>query len=184
MSRTLSAGMQSAVAAKEIRPYLLLSMSFDAATEYRTTCYKSIQFGGNTYLPGNTLSFGAPRESLGLRVPTLNVTLSGVNQANLATALTTGSLDREVRLYRALLDANEALIADPVEIFNGRIDTFSFSEDADTASLTWSCVSHLADFERVSGRRTNDDEQQFLFPGDKGFEFSALVDQDIKWGRT
>jgi len=184
VSRTLTAGMQSGVAASETKPFRLLAMHFDGGTEYRTTCYKPIVFGGNTYLPSNILGIGAVKESLELRVPTLDVTLSGVNQANISTALTEGSLDRVVQVWRGLLDANEALVADPVEVFKGRIDDYNFTEDDDSASLTWGCVSHLADFERITGRRANDDDQQFNFAGDKGFEFAALVSVDVKWGRA
>lgn len=184
MSRDLTAGMQAGVAVSELRPYLLLAMHFSGGTEYRTTCYKPISFGGNTFLPSNILSIGAPKESLELRVPTLSVTLSGVNQANISTALIEGSLDRVVQVWRCLLDSNEALVVDPVEIFKGRIDAFSYSDDEDSASLSWDCVSHLADFERVAGRRANDAEQQFIFSGDRGFEFAALVSQDVKWGRA
>ena len=44
-------------------------------------------------------------------------------------------------------------------------------------------TSHWGNFEKVSGRITSDTSQQRFFSGDKGFEFSALTVQDIRWGR-
>jgi hypothetical protein len=45
-------------------------------------------------------------------------------------------------------------------------------------------TSLFADFERRTGRHTNDAEQQIHYPGDKGFEFvSELRDKQINWGR-
>ena len=186
MNRSLTAAMQTAVASNELKTGRLLWMNFDGGAEYRTTCYKQLIFDSNTYLPSNILSIGDVQESLELRVPTLSVVLTGVNQANISTALTEDAVDREVVVWRFFLDANEGLIADPVEEFRGTIDSYSVNENPDAGSsiLEWSCVSHLADFERIGGRRTNDDEQQLHFAGDKGFEFAALTALDIKWGRA
>lgn len=184
MTRALTAGMQAGVAVSELRAYMLLAMHFEGGTEYRTTCYKPVVFGGNTFLPSNVVSIGAVKESLELRVPTLSVALSGVNQANVATALAEGSLDRVVQVWRCLLDGSEALVADPLEVFKGRIDGYTFTEDDGSASLVWECVSHFADFDRISGRHTNDDEQQLHFSSDRGFEFAAVTAIDIKWGRV
>lgn len=186
VSRGLTANMQAAIAAGQLKPVRLLEMHFDGGTLYHTTCYKSLAWNSNTYNPGNVVAMPNVEESLELRVPVYKVTLSGVNQANIATALLEDSIDRLVVMYRGLLDANENLIADPFEEFKGRIDTYAMDEDPDkgASTLAWSCVSHLADFERLAGRRTNDDDQQVYFAGDRGFEFSALVAQDIKWGRA
>lgn len=186
MTRSLTAAVQTAVASNDIRTGRLLWINFDAGAEYRTTNYKALVFNSNTYSPSNILRIGDVRESLELRVPVLDVALTGVNQANISTALTEDAIDREIVTWRFFLDANEDLIADPVEEFRGTIDSYSLQEDPNKGSsvLTWSCVSHLADFERISGRRTNDDEQQLHFTGDKGFEFAALTALDIKWGRA
>ena len=182
----MTPAMQSAIAADSLSPVHLVSLAFDGGTQYHTDAYKSLSWGGSTWNGGNLISLQAVEESIELRIPQLRVTLSGVNQANIATALTENAIDREVVIYLGLLDANEQLIADPVEQFRGRIDGYSFSEDGGggTAKISWTCVSHLADFERTAGRHTNDSEQQILFPGDLGFEYAAKADQDLKWGTS
>jgi len=40
-----------------------------------------------------------------------------------------------------------------------------------------------SDFERTAGRRTNDNDQQVYYPGDRGFQFADDALKDIKWGR-
>ena len=186
MSRTLTAGMLAAIDLAELKPIRLVALHFDGGSEYHTTAYKPIVYDGNTYNTGNLISIGTVKESLEVKVPTLNIALSGVNQANISTALSEDSIDRVVVVYSGLLDANDDLVVDPIEEFRGRLDSFQFSEnpEQEVAEINWSCVSQLQDFERVAGRRTNDDDQQFHFAGDEGFEFSALTDTDIKWGRA
>ena len=44
--------------------------------------------------------------------------------------------------------------------------------------------SHWADFEKKSGRKTNNTSQQRFFSADKGMEFSSENVLDIKWGRA
>ena len=186
MTRSLTSGMQTAVASNSLKPVELVSLGFDGGAEYHTTAYKPIVHGGNTYGIGNLVGISSIKESLQLRVPTLSIALSGVNQANISTALSENAIDREIIVLRGMLDSSEVLITDPVEIFKGKLDSYQIREDFKngTADITWSCVSHLQDFERVVGRRTNDDDQQFHFAGDLGFEFAALVARDIKWGRA
>ena len=61
--------------------------------------------------------------------------------------------------------------------------SIALNENITTANLGLSVTSHWGNFEKVSGRRTSDTSQQRFFSGDKGFEFSALTVQDIRWGR-
>ena len=43
-------------------------------------------------------------------------------------------------------------------------------------------ASQFADFEKIRGRRTNNESQQIHFPGDRGFEYAPQVVKDLKWG--
>ena len=44
-------------------------------------------------------------------------------------------------------------------------------------------VSHWADFDKKSGRKTNNSSQQRFFSTDVGMDFSSETVLDIKWGR-
>ena len=83
------------------------------------------------------------------------------------------------------LDESGALIGG-WQIYSGNLSSFSLSESEEKSMLKVSVSSHWADFDRVSGRRTNHNEQQrYLSSGetDKGFEFASSTVKDIKWGR-
>ena len=92
-------------------------------------------------------------------------------------------INATVQLYRAFLNSSNSIISDPFLLFDGFIDQYSIEDDTTTANIGLNITSHWGNFEKVSGRRTSDNSQQRFFSGDKGFEFSALTVQDIRWGR-
>ena len=78
------------------------------------------------------------------------------------------------------------MISDPVVLFKGKTDdvqyTEVYQENDSHAVVKIKCRNQFADFERVSGRRTNDVEHKKFFPGDKAMEFVAdLVAKVITW---
>ena len=57
-------------------------------------------------------------------------------------------------------------------------------EESETeSSVTLTVVSHWADFDKKSGRQTNNNSQQRFFNTDVGMDFSSQTVLDIKWGR-
>jgi hypothetical protein len=89
-----------------------------------------------------------------------------------------------MKIRTAMLNAGLQVIADPVLIFDGRMDRPSISVDPDsgTTVCTIDGVSHWTDFERRPGRHSNNNEQQKHFPGDLGFDQVASLPDDIFWG--
>lgn len=175
------------VAKDEIHTFILVHFEFDTP-EYLTDAFKDVLFNGNNYLSsGNLISISNVKESIDININKIKVSVSGVNAANIAIALTEDYTDKKVNIYRGLFDDNDNLIADPISIFvNGRVSNFSFSENYSdgTAELSWDVYSHWADFDRVSGRRTNDADQQSYYPGDLGMEFTSSVIKDLGWGNA
>lgn len=184
-SRGMSAAMLTEIAKQQIRPVHFIELYF-STTEYLTTGRRNITWSGNTYSAlGNLLDFGETDESTDMRAGSVNIMLSGVNQGNIAIALTENFIERRAVIRRGFLDASDQIIVDPIILFDGRIDSWGLSEDVTggTSVITWSAASHWVDFERVSGRRTNNEDQNVWFPGDKGFEFAAQADE-IRWGKA
>nr|BCV06661.1 MAG: hypothetical protein CM15mV140_110 [Caudoviricetes sp.] len=89
-----------------------------------------------------------------------------------------------VDIFRGLLDSSNALIADPVLLYSGNIDTFQIDESVTESTVILTVVSHWADFEKKSGRQTNNNSQQRFFSTDVGMDFSSQTVLDIKWGRA
>jgi len=182
----MTASMLAEIAKEKIRMFHLVEFYFDSGTTYVSMSYKDISWNGNTYLAtGSLLKISDISEEVGLKVGAVSIKLSGVNQANIATALSEDYTDRQVKVYRGLLSEGHLVVADPMLLFDGRIDNFSLSEDIEngTSILTWQVPSHWADFEKRSGRRCNMEDQQLHFPDDKGFDFASEIVKDLKWGR-
>ncbi len=184
-NRGMSAAMLSEIAGQKIRIFHLLELYF-STVGYLTTARRNIVWNGNTYHAlGNWLSFGEVEESTEIRSGTMNVTLSGVNQANIQMALTENFIERSVIVRRGFLNATDQIVIDPLVIFDGRVDSWSLTEDVvqGTSTIVWQAASHWIDFDRTYGRRCNSEDQQIFFPGDRFFEFAAQTDE-IRWGRV
>lgn len=187
MSRTISAALQTEFDAKRTYIFHLLRFDFDTPTYYTDLPY-SIIFGGNTYISaGDMIEVEDVTEELELKYDTLSIMLSGVNQANIAIALTAAYIDKKVKMYIGAVDVNGDIVVDPMEYYTGLVESFSIGEDVKTgkSTLVWVAGSHWSLFDMVSGRMTNDADQQYHFPGDKGLEFASeiITEQVSTWGR-
>lgn len=128
------------------------------------------------------LDIASPKESHDLRVNSINLELSGVNQTFISLFLTTNWINRKVKISRALIN-DGAIVGEPFIVFDGQMTQFEIDEDKNSSTIIVSIASHWADFEKTNGRLTNDNSQQFHFSGDKGMEYAANSIRDIKWGR-
>lgn len=186
--RSMSAGMLAEVAKSLVRPVYLLELEFDSGTVRYTDAAMDIAWGGHTYeRTAGLLSFSGVSETGDLLVNQIAVELAGADTSlAMAKVLTDDFLDRPLRIYLALLDTSTAVITSPVKIFEGRMDAPGIVDDPDTGTSTVTVrgTPAWADFGRRPGRHTNDEEQQFYFPGDKGFEFVSQLPKQIKWGRA
>lgn len=163
----------------------LFSFGWDTGTDYLADGRRDIPWNSQTWrATGELLKVPAIKESLAPALDSINISVSGVNQANIYTALTEDYTNVEVEIYRFLMDSDMKMIGEAHEIFAGLIDTFSVNENPDdgTSEITWKVTSHWHDFERVAGRRTNDSSQQYWFPGDTGLRFASRNISNLKWG--
>jgi len=78
----------------------------------------------------------------------------------------------------------DAIITDPVIIYDGRMAGFKVTESETASLVTVEVASHWADFDKTAGRRTNTHSQQLHFPNDTGFQFAGDAINDFLWGRT
>jgi len=182
MTRSLSAGVIAEIATNKLNPVELVYLGIATGTYY-TDHYKSIVFGGNTYV-ASSLFLGSSQveETSDVAVNSLTLKFSGADQTIISLLLNNVYMNKPAKIYRGFLDDSQALIADPFLLFDGRISTFTLEENATTSTVNISIASHWADFEKVSGRRTADNSQKLYFPTDKGMEFASKTAQRIKWG--
>ena len=144
-----------------------------------------VNYAGETYQPAShLLEIGSPKESQELRVGSVTISLSGVNQQYVSIFLNQSYINRRVQIYLAILDAAGDVVGDAIKTYDGQIESFSLSEGGTNSTISMRVASHWADFERKTGRMTNNNSQQYYFPDDTGMRFAAESIKDIKWGRA
>jgi hypothetical protein len=192
VTRAITAAAESALDSARSDTLHLFEAEFSGGTVYATDAPFPIAWNGNTYPAlGHLLSYDGLEENADLREARVGVSLSGVDQVYISAVLAENYLDRPLRVYRAFLDGQGGVIVDPFALFEGVMDFPEIAEDPHaappapglgTCTVTVEASSHWADFGRRPGRHTNDNEQQFHFPGDKFFEFVSEQNRTFQWG--
>lgn len=169
-------------------PVHLVSIHLDSETLYMNDSYKTITYDGNDYLGvGHFLGFSDIEEASEVIVSKMTLALSGIDGTMISMIMNNNYINRVVKVWTAFLDAenNHTLVINPVLIFEGQMDSPTISEDPDggKSTVAVSVTNAWVDFDRKTGRHANNEEQQILFPGDRGFEFAALNISNLVWGQ-
>lgn len=186
--RGATSAVLTEIANPQIRQAHLFTGVWPDGTVYYTDLPFNITVDGDVYLAlGNLLAYDAIEESATLDVGGVDITFAGSDATILALVDGQNLSGRKTTIKRIWLDSSNALIADPITIFQGKSDEVNYEEVVEHGGESYSaikirCKNQFADFERVSGRRTNDVEQKRYFPGDRGMEFVAdLVAKVVQW---
>ncbi|MBL4898860.1 MAG: hypothetical protein JKX76_04320 [Colwellia sp.] len=184
--RGMSAAMLAEIEKGSVHFVHLIKFELDTPA-YITDAHKNLTYDSNEYeRVGHLLSIGAVTESLDIKVNKTTITLSGIDQAFISIFLSQNITNKSLTIYEGFLDDSGDLVDYPLEIFTGRADNFTCDEDTKShqTKITITAANHWLDWERVSGRRTNSDDQQYYFPGDLGFNFASKIIKDLKWGQN
>ena len=187
MTRSLTTAVKNHLATNEIKPVHLITIGFGTPQNI-TDCVhdltSSVSGSSVTYTSNKFLvSYPEVSEETDISKSSIAITLSGADQTYISIALAENIVNDAVTIYRAFLDDNNAIIDDPFLLYKGSVETYTINETEDSSALTLNVVSHWADFEKRSGRKTNSTSQQRFFSGDLGMAFSSETVLDIKWGR-
>ena len=187
MTRSLTTAIKNELATNDIRPVHLITIGFGTPvniTDCSFSLTSSVSGSSVTYSSSDFI-LGASNftEETDITKTSLTLTLSGADQTFISTWLNENVVNDSVKIFRGFLDDSNALIADPFLLYDGQIDTFSISENKNESTVNLGIVSHWADFEKRSGRKTNNTSQQRFFSTDVGMDFSSQTVLDIKWGR-
>lgn len=185
MSRSLTGAMASALAAKQVVPVIFAELDFLSGFVRMWSGTGSIVWDGKTWLGvGLLMAIGQFDEVSAIEATSTAISLSGVPPSMISQAYGDFSQGRAAKLWLGLLDVNSSqVIADPVSIFQGRMDTISDSDNGEEATITVSAESNLADLKRLRTRFHTDQDQQRLFPGDRSLRFlPSMQDRPVLWG--
>lgn len=184
MPRTVNASTITALESDSVRMCHLLQIDF-ATTLYLTDNFFDITYDGNTFdAASHFLSLDSTQETQDLRIGSMTINISGVDQAYLSIFLSQEYINRRCQIWLAILSDSGAIVGDPIKTFDGQITGYSLQESRDSCVINMKVASHWADFDRTAGRITNNTSQQQYFSGDTGFRFAAKIRRDIKWGKS
>jgi len=187
-NRGSTSAFQTEIVKSQNQPIHLVQIHFDSptGTQYLTDSFIPITYDSNTYSPlGYFLSFSDIEETSQLVVNSLTLSISGVDQVYINHVLSERFVDRKVVIYKGFLStSDDSLIADPVLIFQGNMNTPSIqeAEDQGMCTVSISVANQFVDFEKTTGRYTNQASQQSVYPGDLGFNYASEIIKDIAWG--
>jgi len=184
MTRTVNATTLTALQSDEVRLAHLLELDFDTTIPLTDAPF-DITFGNWTYQAlGHFLSLTTVKESQSLRVGSMTINISGVEQSYVSLFLNQQYVNRRVIVYLAILNGQGVIQGDPIKTFDGEVTGYSLQDSAETCTINMNVASHWSDFERINGRRTNQNSQQYHFPNDTGMRFAAESVRDIRWGKA
>lgn len=189
MSRTLTSGMNAVTTDEIVRPVYLVRMVFDATEVTNELNMWSglgdLVYDGETYLGvGDLLSISSVKETADISASGLNVMLSGVKSSLVAVAKNQDYQGRPLTLSFGAFNDSGDLVADPVVVFSGFMDTMTIAETGDYSTISIAVENKLIAFERSKIRRYTAEDQKIDHPTDKGFEFVASIgEKEIVWGR-
>jgi hypothetical protein len=187
----------SALTATSIKHCLLVDIVVNTTTYYISNAYAPISYNGNSYTQlGNFMGMSELQDDLKVTNNQINLQLSGIptddgSPSYMNIALNSNLKGSKVKIYRAFFNAGNY---DPAQVylrFDGYVSNFSLSENWDQDSKTTSnsigiqCSNiHAIMEKKYTGRRTNDTDEQSLYPGDTGMSYvKALADTQFDFGK-
>lgn len=194
MGRTLNAATEAIIGDSSLQTFHLYTFYF--STPFRITDHSNdleYNFGSGTETftsSARLVSSGDIDESLDISNPTISLVFTGANETDLQLPFTENYNNRRVLIRRGYFDstgetASANIVASPFILFDGRVDSYSISDDPSggNSTVTWTVSSHWADWDKINGRRCNPDSEKSHFPLDEGF--SHMYDQigQKTWGR-
>mgnify|MGYP003628116541 FL=1 len=187
MSRSIGSAFGTQLTSGSLRPFYAIKMNFTSGTLLLATTYADLVIGGNTYLgSGNILSVAPITETSDTRATGLEIVLNGLDTSILSAGLTEDTQGMVVEVYFGVLtttDNADVIVDTPYQIFSGFIDSMVLQENGETSNLKFMIENKLITLEIPTDRRYTDQDQQNLFPGDKGCNFvTSLQDKSVAWG--
>jgi hypothetical protein len=175
MTRFASTANQSEAANSAIRLFIACDLDFISGHVRAHDGLGTINFGGFDYL--GVGSFGGieiAEESISVIAKPVTISLSGVDPALVATAVTEAYQGRSATIYLGMINAQtNALIDTPETLWEGRMDVMTVSLGPETGSIKLNCEHRLRREPRIA--RYTDADQQIAHPGDNFFNLIGKI---------
>lgn len=184
--RSMTSAAKAAFTQMNFPALVLVELQFGTGTVRVCNAGYAFPWGGFDWIGlGQLGSVDGISEGASLQMYGCGLTLSGIPPEYISEMMTPADYQGKTAIIRlAPLTDDYQIIADPVVVFKGRMDTCDI-QLGQTATITLTVESRLVDWERPRTRRYNDADQQAAHPGDKGMQYvDQMVSKDLKWGRS
>jgi hypothetical protein len=180
--RSIPAGTSDALVAPRLAPIGLVQLAFGSGTVRLWTGFGDLAWNGFTWNGVGTLgSIGQMEETTESRAAATELQLSGIPAEVLAIANAEDWQGREARIYYGVLNDKRQFVGEPFQIRRGLMDLMTLNEGG-AASITLAIESRDIDLGRNKVRRYTAEDQRGEYPGDKGCDAVALLQQwDGTW---
>lgn len=184
MAHSLTPAMLAQTQAQALMPIVFAELDTPDGNLYVWTGYGDIVWNSITWTgAGDFLGFDAVTETAQMQAAGFSISLSGVPSALVSLALSSLRRYLPLKMWLGALDQDFAVIADPYEIFNGRVDTGNITMGGDTSIIQVTAESRLLTMRQPRQRRYTDQDQRIEFPNDGGMKFvDFLQNTTIVWG--
>lgn len=184
MSRALGTTNAAQTVAATVRPAVLCELAFIGDPVRVHSGIGSFSWDSKTWAGvGDFGGVSDVEEGADISARGITLTLSGVPSELLAHSLATQYRGRGVKLWLGFLNESGAFVANPYQIFGGRMDTMTIEDSGETSTISVQCESRLIDLRRPRVSRYTHEEQIARHPGDLGLEFVArLAEKPLYWG--
>ena len=184
MARTLTAAAKTeSQKSSGVKPIALVKLAFDSGDMLVWSGRGDLAWTGDTYTGiGDLGRISAVEEGVEQKASGISFELSGIPAATISVALGEDVQGRTARIWLGFLDPAYRLIAAPVLVFGGRLDTMDVKL-GETGGVSVTAESRLIDWERPRERLYTDAGQKERFANDEGFAFvNEAVEKEIVWG--
>lgn len=192
MTRTLTSGMQTAVAADQAALCHLIQMETSGGTVRMTTAPVDLSWDSQTWTGiGGAMVFNAVVETSDERQSGVELHLSAVDQTVMAAILNNHFRGQTLKIWMVHIDPDAGtIIADPLLLFQGFQNSgWRMSEQREeeggggSATLVTRIVSRLAELAQSRGIKCNVTSHQQYFSGDTFFQnVPDITGKVVVWG--
>jgi hypothetical protein len=170
--RALSGPVVAALSAPVLTIIQLIYLGFPGLPVALNSSNRDVAFGGTIYRGAAGLGTISQIEDSPGEIKGLQFEISGVPIENLALALADATVVQGAGVFirLAIMDSDGVVLDAPLD-WSGRLDTMSIQEDGETCSVSATAESSAVDLLRGNTLTTSNADQQFLYPGDRAFEW-------------
>lgn len=187
MARNLTAGFITELQAQIKSPAIFFEGEFKTGTVHLWTGLGDIDWNGETWLSSGGLITNVSQisETSDVRADGIVVLMSGISEIMRSLILSEVEQGKPGTVYIGFINDSGAVVADPANAFEGRLDVPSMKDGGSAISISFAYETRLRDLERVREFRYTHESQKILFDDDLGFEYvPSLQDWNGVWGRA